>query len=138
MKFRGVRGAITADANTADAILSAARQLLLAIIEANGIEEEDVASVIFTTTADLTAAYPAKAARDLGWRRTALLGALEMDMDDGIKHCIRVLIHWNTPKGLDEIVHVYMLGAIALRPDLYPDNRISVEQQHEQSAGIEP
>lgn len=138
MKFRGVRGAITADANTADAILSAARQLLQAIIEANGIEEEDVASVIFTTTADLTAAYPAKAARELGWRRTALLGALEMDMDDGIKHCIRVLIHWNTPKGLDEIVHVYMLGAIALRPDLYPDNRISVEQQHQTGAGIEP
>ena len=99
MKFRGVRGAITADANTADAILGAARQLMTALIEANGIEEDDVASVIFTTTADLTAAYPAKAARELGWRRTALL------------------------------------GAIALRPDLYPDNRISVEQQHEPGEG---
>jgi chorismate mutase len=131
MKFRGVRGAITADANTPEAILSAARQLLQALIEANEIAEDDVASVIFTTTGDLTAAYPAKAARDLGWRRTALLGAREMDMDDGIELCIRVLIHWNTPKGLDEIVHVYMLGAVALRPDLYPDNRISLEQQHE-------
>ena len=135
MKFRGVRGAITADANTADAILGAARQLMTALIEANGIEEDDVASVIFTTTADLTAAYPAKAARELGWRRTALLGAREMNMDEGIEHCIRVLIHWNTPKSLDEIVHVYMLGAIALRPDLYPDNRISVEQQHEPGEG---
>ncbi|MFN8379208.1 MAG: chorismate mutase [Anaerolineae bacterium] len=131
MKFRGVRGAITAEANTADDILGAARQLLQAMIEANEIEEDDVASVIFTTTADLTAAYPAKAARELGWRRTALLGALEMDMDDGIKHCIRVLIHWNTSKSLDEIVHVYMLGAIALRPDLYPTNKISLEQQHQ-------
>lgn len=131
MKFRGVRGAITADANTAEAILEAARQLLQALIEANEIEEDDVASVIFTTTADLTAAYPAKAARDLGWRRTALLGALEMNMDDGIERCIRVLIHWNTPKSLDEISHVYMLGAVALRPDLYPDNRISLEQHHQ-------
>jgi chorismate mutase len=130
MKFRGVRGAITADADTSEAILGAARQLLQAVIEANEIEEDDVASVIFTTTADLTAAYPAKAARDLGWRRTALLGAQEMDMIDGIPRCIRVLVHWNTSKGLDEIVHVYMLGAIALRPDLYPDNKIVVENQH--------
>jgi chorismate mutase len=138
MKFRGVRGAITADADTAEAILGAARQLLQAVIEANEIEEDDVASVIFTTTGDLTAAYPAKAARDLGWRRTALLGAREMDMADGIPHCIRVLIHWNTSKGLDEIVHVYMLGAIALRPDLYPDNKIVVENQHIEPSGEQP
>ena len=127
MKFRGVRGAITADADTPEAILGAASHLLTAIIAANEIDEEDVASVIFTTTADLTAAYPARAARDLGWRRTALLGAQEMDAVTGIPRCIRVLIHWNTSKSLDEVVHVYMRGALILRPDLYPDNKIIVE-----------
>lgn len=127
MKFRGVRGAITAEANTPESILGATRQLLQAIIDANEIVEDDVASIIFTTSTDLNAAYPAKAARDLGWRRTALLGAQEMDVPDGIPRCIRVLVHWNTSKGLDEIVHVYMRGALILRPDLYPDNKIIVE-----------
>ena len=68
MKFRGVRGAITVEDNTAEAIWSATAELLQDIIAANGIEEDDVASVIFTCTPDLNAAYPAKAARDLGWR----------------------------------------------------------------------
>jgi chorismate mutase len=131
MKFRGVRGAITADSNTPEAVLSATRQLLEAMIKANEIEEDDVASVIFTATPDLNAAYPAKAARDLGWRRTALLGCQEMDVPNGIPYCVRILIHWNTPKSLDEIVHVYMRDALILRPDLYPDNKIVVEKREE-------
>jgi chorismate mutase len=135
MKFRGVRGAITADENSAAAILTATRYLLEAMIDNNEIDEEDVASVIFTTTPDLTAAFPAKAAREIGWRRTALLGAQEMDVPEGgIPLCIRVLIHWNTPKGIDEIVHVYMRGAMALRPDLYPDNKIVLNDEKEQNS----
>lgn len=130
MKFRGVRGAITVETNTPDAILSATRLLLEALIRENEIDEDDVASVIFTTTPDLTTAFPAKAARDLGWRMTALLGAQEMDVTDGgIPYCIRILVHWNTPKRIDEIVHVYMRGALVLRPDLYPDNKIILEDQ---------
>jgi len=127
MKFRGVRGATTADANTSEAILHATRELLQELISTNGIDEDDVASVIFTTTPDLTAAFPAKAARDLGWRRTALLGAQEMDVPNGIALCIRVLIHWNTVKGLDEIQHVYHRGTLILRPDLYPENKLVIE-----------
>ncbi len=126
VRMRGVRGAITADHDTAEAILQATRELLQAVIEANQIVEEDVASVLFTTTPDLTAAYPARAARDLGWRRAALMGFQEMDCKDAIPRCIRVLIHWNTTRTLDEIRHVYMRGALALRPDLYPDNKIVV------------
>lgn len=128
MKFRGVRGATTADANTAASILQATRELLEELIVTNGIEEEDVASVIFTTTPDLNAAFPAKAARDLGWRRTALLGAQEMDVPNGIARCIRVLIHWNTVRGLDDIQHVYHRETLILRPDLYPDNKLVVEE----------
>ena len=124
MMFRGVRGATTVDENTAEAITNATKELLRAMIEINGIEEEYVASVIFTTSPDLNAMYPAAAARQVGWQRTALLGAQEADVPDGLKRCIRILIHWNTNKRIDEIQHVYMHGAESLRPDLYPNNKI--------------
>ncbi|KXK15863.1 MAG: chorismate mutase [Chloroflexi bacterium OLB15] len=130
--FRGVRGATTVESNTAEAILAATLELLEAMVEANGIDEEDVVSVFFTASPDLNAAYPAKAARDMGWRRTALLGCQEMDVPNGIKQCIRVLIHWSTPKALDEIVHVYMREALILRPDLYPDNKLVIEHKQEE------
>ncbi|MGQ9909054.1 MAG: chorismate mutase [Candidatus Flexifilum sp.] len=132
MKFRGVRGATTAESNSPEAILSATRALLEELIAENGIVEEDVASIIFTTTPDLNATFPAKAARDLGWRRTALLGAQEMDVPNGIPRCIRVLIHWNTDKTLDQIRHVYHRETLTLRPDLYPDNKRVVEENPEQ------
>jgi len=124
MMFRGVRGATTVHENTGEAIWKATRELLQAVIKANDIEEEYVASVIFTTTPDLNAVYPAKAARDLGWHRAALMGCQEADVPNGIPMCIRVLIHWNTTRTLDEVQHVYMKGAMALRPDLYPDNKL--------------
>lgn len=129
--LRGVRGATTAESNTVEGIIEATKDLLQAMISYNGIEEDDVASVIFTTTPDLTAAFPAKAARDLGWHRTALLGCQEMDVPEGIPRCIRVLIHWNTSRSLDEIRHVYMRGALALRPDLYPDNKVVLTRKAE-------
>ncbi len=118
MKFRGVRGATTTDDNSAEAIWSATRELLETIIAANAIDEDDVASVIFTATPDLNAAYPAKAARDLGWTQVALMGCQEMDVPGGIPRCIRVLLHWNTPKSNAELRHVFLREAVALRPDL--------------------
>lgn len=124
MMIRGVRGATTVDENTAEAITDGTKELLRAMIEINGIEEEYVASVIFTTSPDLNAVYPAAAARQVGWQRTALLGAQETDVPDGLQRCIRILIHWNTSKKLDEIQHVYMRGAERLRPDLYPNNKV--------------
>jgi chorismate mutase len=124
IRVRGVRGATTVEENSAEVILEATRKLLKAVIETNEIIEDEVASVLFTTTPDLTAVFPARAARDLGWHRIALMGAQEVDVPDGIPMCIRVLIHWNTEKTLDEIQHVYMRGAMILRPDLYPDNKI--------------
>ena len=118
MMIRGVRGAITVDSNTDEAIWSATQILLRAMIDANGIDEGDVASVLFTTTPDLTAAYPAKAARMMGWSRVALMGFVEADVVDGLTMCVRVLIHWNTNKDIDSIRHVFMGGAEVLRPDL--------------------
>lgn len=115
---RGVRGAITVDEDSAEAIWSAARELLAALIAANDIREEDVASVLFTTTPDLRAAHPARAARDLGWTQTALMGMQEMDVPGSLPRCIRVLIHWNTTRNQAEVRHVFLRGAAALRPDL--------------------
>lgn len=123
MMVRGVRGAITVDEDSAEAVWQGARELLEALIEANGIEEDHVASVIFTTTPDIKAAFPAKAARDLGWTQTALMGMQEMDVPGGLKLCIRVLIHWNTDKRMDELQHVFLRGAVALRPDLSPEQK---------------
>ena len=118
MACRGVRGATTAETNTSEAILAATRQLLALMIRRNGIQKEDVASAIFTTTRDLDAEFPALAARQLGWMDVALMCAYELSIPDALEGCIRVLIHWNTDKSADKIVHVYIKDAANLRPDL--------------------
>lgn len=118
MPCRGVRGATTADANTREAILKATLQLLALMIRQNDIHPEDVASAIFTVTKDLDAEFPALAARQLGWLNVALLCGYELDVPGALPRCIRVLVHWNTSKSADEIVHVYVKGAANLRPDL--------------------
>jgi chorismate mutase len=117
MPVRGIRGATTARANTREEILSATRELLQAIVAANDLALEDVASVLFTVTSDLDAEYPARAARDLGWDDIPLLGATEMKVPGGVPHCIRVLLHVNTDKPASQMKHVYLRGARALRPD---------------------
>ena len=117
MHCRGIRGATTVEENTAEAILAATRELLVCIVEANGLEVEDVASAIFTATPDLTAAFPAQAAREMGWHNVALLDAQEIPVPGSLERCIRVLIHWNTEKSAAEIRHVYLRGARTLRPD---------------------
>ncbi|GMQ78855.1 MAG: hypothetical protein BMS9Abin02_1396 [Anaerolineae bacterium] len=114
---RGVRGATTVEENDPELILAATRELLFIIIRANGIEQDDVASAIFTTTVDLNATYPALAARQLGWYDAALLCGHEMNVPGGLTKCVRILVHWNTLRSADEIVHVYLRGAKKLRPD---------------------
>ncbi|NLX95068.1 MAG: chorismate mutase [Rhodopirellula sp.] len=118
MPCRGVRGATTVDANTSEAILKGTRELLALMIRLNEIETEDVASAIFTTTKDLDAEFPALAARQLGWLNVALLCGYELTVPDSLQGCIRILVHWNTEKPADELVHVYVKGARRLRPDL--------------------
>ena len=116
---RGVRGAIPVRANTPAAILLAADRLLRLLIEKNGIHPDDVASVIFSTTTDINAEYPAIAARKLGWRDVALMCSHEMDVPHGLNACLRILIHWNTDKSPKDIVHVYVEEAQSLRPDMF-------------------
>jgi chorismate mutase len=117
LRCLGVRGATTVEDNTAEAILDAAHELLAAVIAANGIEPDDVGAVFFTTTRDLTAEYPAVAARQLGWKEVAILCGHEMEVPHGLAKCLRVLVMWNTPLAPRDIRHVYLRGAQSLRPD---------------------
>lgn len=114
---RGVRGATVVAENTREAILAGTRELLERMIDANGIDPDDVASAIFTTTPDLNAEFPAVAARELGWYHQALLCGHEMAVPGALDKCIRILIHWNTTRRPEEIHHVYINGAETLRPD---------------------
>ncbi|MFO8037696.1 MAG: chorismate mutase [Anaerolineales bacterium] len=119
MAVRGIRGAIVASADQPDAILSATRKLIDEIMRANpALTTEEIASAFFTTTQDLTSAYPAQAVRESGWREVPLLCGQEIPVPEGLQHCIRVLIHWNTDLTQAEIRHVYLGRARKLRPDL--------------------
>lgn len=118
MPCRGIRGATTVAGTDAEAILAATRELLTRIVQANGVLVGDIASALFTVTPDLSAAFPAQAARELGWRDVALLDAQEIPVAGSLPRCVRVLIHWNTERLQSEITHVYLGGAAALRPDL--------------------
>lgn len=117
MPMRGIRGATTASANTRQAILDATCELLGALVQANHLRPGDIASVHFTMTADLDAAFPAMAARSLGWDDVALLDAQAPRVANDVPRCIRVLIHWNADHAGHEIRHVYLREARRLRPD---------------------
>jgi chorismate mutase len=124
MTCRGIRGATGVDANNAETIIAATRQLLERIVAANGLLVEDVVSVIFTATPDLDADYPARAAREMGWAHVPLLCMQEMAVVGSLPRCIRVLVLWNTDLPPDQIRHVYLGRARALRPDLVEEGEI--------------
>lgn len=115
--LRGVRGAITVPGNTKEEIFEAVQQLLAALTEANGWQEDELGAVIFSTTPDLQAVFPAAAARQFGWNEVALFGAQEIEADDGVPLCIRILVLWNTDKLPGQLRHIYLRGAAALRQD---------------------
>jgi chorismate mutase len=125
VRCRGVRGATFIDEDTPVAILAGTRELLAAIAQANSIATEDIASAFFTSTADLRSAFPARAARDLGWTDVPLLGATEVDKPGAPPRCIRVLLHWNTSRRQDEIVHVYLRGSDVMRAHDPPSHLVS-------------
>ena len=122
-KVRGVKGATTTEGNSAEDVLSATEQLLTALINENGIEQDDVAAVQFTTSPDLVAEFPAVAARErFGWNDVPLMCGHEMARPGALTQCIRILILWNTEKPQAEIKHAYMNDAAKLRPDLSTTN----------------
>ena len=123
---RGIRGATTATANTAEDILEVTDELMRLVIALNDLEPEHVASVIFTTTPDLNATFPALAARDIGWTEVPLMCSHEMAVPGSLQKCVRVMIHVNTARSAAEIRHVYLKGARVLRPEwAYSDDQIA-------------
>jgi chorismate mutase len=114
---RGIRGAISVDGDSPEAVADATRVLLTELVEANSCRLEDVAAAIFSLPADLTGADPGVVARNQGWERVPLLIVRE-GAEPRVERCLRVLVLWNTSKGQHEIRHLYLGGAAALRPDL--------------------
>lgn len=118
MPTRAIRGATTAAENSQSAILDAASELLRAILVANAVAPEQLISILFTMTPDLDAAYPTRAARELGWTDVPLLDAQQPRIAGDLGRCIRVLIHCESERGKGEMKHVYLGEARRLRPDL--------------------
>jgi chorismate mutase len=119
MTTRGIRGAITVEADQPELIISATQELLGAIIKANpDLQIEEVASAIFTMTEDMASVHPALAARRMGWGYVPMLCAREIPVPGSLPRCIRVLIEWNTNSPQANIRHVYLREAVSLRPDL--------------------
>ena len=118
IRLRGIRGATTVESNTKDAILEATHELLAALVDANDLQADDIASAFFSATQDLNAEFPALAARHMGWSNVALTCMQEMYVPGSLPMCVRILIHANTPKAQNEVRFVYLRGARALRPDL--------------------
>ncbi|MCR6545860.1 chorismate mutase [Dehalobacterium formicoaceticum] len=118
MAVRGIRGAISVENNAQEAISQATRELIGEIMEKNHLDSKDIASVLFSVTSDLDAQFPARAAREMGWENVPMMCTWEMDVPGSIRGIIRVMIHWNTESAQDEIKHIYLKRAAALRPDL--------------------
>ncbi len=120
MYCRGIRGATTVEHNDREEILAATTELLNLMTCQNELQVEDIASAIFTVTEDLDAEFPALAARQIGWTEVALLCAREISVPHSLGNCIRVLLHVNTTRSASEIQHIYIRGAVDLRPMFVP------------------
>ena len=112
-----IRGATTVDVDEASAIRSATAELLRRMVALNDLTPEDIISALFTVTPDLRSAFPAHAARELGWTDVALLCTMEIPVPGAIARCIRVLLHVDTAAPRKRLRHVYLRGARSLRPE---------------------
>jgi chorismate mutase len=122
LPVRGIRGATTAAENTAEAITEATEELLRELVQLNDLQPEEIAFAYFTTTPDLTAEFPALAARRLGWLDVPLLCGHDMNVQQpnprGLPMCIRILLLYNTPRPQASIRFAYLRGAVAIKADL--------------------
>ena len=119
MQQRGIRGATTIESDNKEYVLAATRELLEEILRTNPtLQTRDIASAFFTVTDDIVSAFPALAARQIGWDQVPMMCAHEIPVSGSLPLCIRVLIHWNTDLAQRETKHVYLREAVCLRPDL--------------------
>lgn len=118
MSVRAIRGAVQVDANERDAVLEATTELVSEVMTRNALTTDDVISVLFTATPDLTAAFPALAARKLGFTEVPLMCASEIAVAEGMPRVVRLMAHVETDRPRSELHHVYLRGAQALRLDI--------------------
>ncbi|CAB4861342.1 MAG: chorismate mutase [Actinobacteria bacterium] len=116
--MRAIRGAIQVEENSAQSIASGVKELIGAIMRSNSLTPSMVISVIFTSTPDLTAAFPAAACREIGFESVPLIGAVEVDVPGALDRTIRVMLHCETTLSGEAISHIYLRGAQALRKDI--------------------
>ncbi|MDE3065377.1 MAG: chorismate mutase [Acidobacteriota bacterium] len=116
--LRALRGATTCGADTPEEITGATQELLVELMERNGLDHDDVVSVIFTTSTDLTSLFPATAARGVGFGDVPLLCATEIDVPGAKERCVRVLMHVYSTRPRTALIHVYLRDAQSLRDDL--------------------
>lgn len=114
---RAIRGATTADSNTAEDIHEATTEMLRTLLALNDLNADDLVSIFFTTTRDLNATFPAVAARDLGLDQVPLMCAHEMEVPGALDKVVRALVHVNTGRAACEMQHVYLKRAVELRPE---------------------
>ena len=115
---RAIRGAVQIDANERTAVLDGTTELVTEVMTRNGLATDDVISVVFTATPDLTAEFPALAARKIGFQDVPLLCASEIDVPGAMPRVVRLLMHVETGKPRAALQHVYLRGATALRLDI--------------------
>jgi chorismate mutase len=115
---RAVRGAIQLDVDEREHVLSSTRELVSSVLAANSLTSDDVISIMFTATADVRSEFPAVAARDLGLGDVPLMCAQELNIAEAMPLVIRLMAHVNTTLSREQITHVYLRGAAALRRDL--------------------
>ncbi|MBQ9245413.1 chorismate mutase [bacterium] len=117
---RGIRGAITLDSDSKADVKNAVVELISQIQEKNNISPKNISHVIFTLTKDIKSVYPAKIAREefKGWNYVPMVCMNEMEIDNSLQKCLRILIVINTELAQNEIKHVYLKGAAKLREDL--------------------
>lgn len=117
-RVRALRGATTLDHDEREHLIARTQELISALFERNGLAEDDLISIVFTATDDLSSAFPAEAAREAGITHVPLLCARELDIDGSIPRCIRILVHAYTDRSVADLRHVYLHAARQLRTDL--------------------
>jgi chorismate mutase len=121
MPVRALRGATTLDEDTPEQMRTRVKELFGALFERNRLEADDVISIFLTATPDIHSAFPATAAREFGLDDVPLLGAQELDVEGAMPRCVRVLLHIETDRPRADLKHVFLGGAVHLRPDLADD-----------------
>lgn len=118
MAVRAIRGATQLEVDEREHLLTRTAELVNAVLEANDVESADLISILFTVTPDLHSEFPAVAGRQMGLTDVPLMCMQEIDVPHALPRVVRMMVHADSPRSREKIQHVYLHGAVSLRPDL--------------------